>query len=79
MSAVREAPSRPALRVVRGDATPEEIAAVVAVLARRSRGPTGAGGGGATRRSSAWADRSHGLRTPLAHHAGAWRASARPR
>jgi len=28
-------PARPSLRVVRGDATPEEIAALVAVLATR--------------------------------------------
>jgi len=31
-------PARPLLRVVRGDATPEEIAAVVAVLAARGGG-----------------------------------------
>lgn len=64
----------PFLRVVRGDATPEEIAALVAVLSARPGKPQATG----TRRS-AWADRSRQLRTPLPHGPGAWRASALPR
>ena len=64
----------PALRVVRGDATPEEIAALVAVLLARSGGdevpPVPA--------RSAWADRSSQLRRPLRPGPGAWRRSALP-
>jgi Acyl-CoA carboxylase epsilon subunit len=68
----------PALRVVRGDATPEEIAALVAVLMARS-----ASAGGAARRPGrpargAWADRSRQLRRPLHPGAGAWRRSVWP-
>jgi len=63
----------PALRVVRGDATPEEIAALVAVLLSRSGDevpPAPA--------RSAWADRSRQLRRPLRPGPGAWRRSALP-
>jgi len=65
----------PALRVVRGDATPEEIAALVAVLLSRP---------GDDRAlpvpvRSAWADRSSQLRRPLRPGPGAWRRSALPR
>jgi Acyl-CoA carboxylase epsilon subunit len=67
-------PDRPVLRVVRGDATPEEIAAVVAVLLSRpaldSPPPR--------RAPSAWADRSRQLRGPLFPGPDAWRRSALP-
>jgi hypothetical protein len=64
-------PGRPALRVVRGTATPEELAAVVAVLAARS--------GGAPEEPvaepSLWG--APRLRAPLPFPgAGAWKASA---
>jgi hypothetical protein len=66
--------ARPALRVVRGDATPEEIAALVAVLMMRPAwdrpSPRPA--------PSAWADRSRLLRRPLHPAPGAWRRSALP-
>ena len=65
----------PALRVVRGDATPEEIAALVAVLLARSA--AGEGPAPALARS-AWSDRSRLLRRPLFPGAGAWRRSALP-
>jgi hypothetical protein len=64
----------PALRVVRGDATPEEIAALVAVLLSRpgdDEVPVPA--------RSAWADRSSQVRRPLRPGPGAWRRSALPR
>ena len=65
---------RPVLRVLRGNATPEEIAAVVAVLLSRSAAaeppPRPA--------PSAWADRSRLLRRPLSPGPGAWRRSALP-
>ena len=67
------------LQVVRGDATPEEIAALVAVLTARARPATAARSGPATRRRSGWADRPAGLRAPLPRGPGAWRAVARPR
>jgi len=67
----------PALRVVRGDATPEEVAALVAVLMARS------GQGGAARRPrasalGAWSDRSRLIRRPLHPGPGAWRRSGLP-
>ena len=69
-------PARPLLRVVRGDATPEEIAALVAVLAAR-------GGDEAPSQprsvKNTWSDRSRLLRRPLSPGPGAWRASALPR
>jgi hypothetical protein len=63
------------LRIVKGDPTPEELAALVAVLAGRGGGeepapepvPVGA-----------WSDRSRQLRRPLRRGPGAWRASGRP-
>jgi Acyl-CoA carboxylase epsilon subunit len=69
---------RPLLAVVRGDASEEEIAALVTVLAARNRA---AGQRAAARRRpvvSAWADRSAQLRKPLRPGPGGWRASARP-
>jgi hypothetical protein len=62
---------RPALRIVRGDATPEELAALVAVLARR---PTAAAAVAAP--ASRWASRSAAMRGPLG---GPWRSSGLPR
>ena len=69
-------PARPLLRVVRGDATPEEIAALVAVLAAR-----GGSEALAPPRSvkNTWSDRSRSLRRPLFPGPGAWRASGLPR
>jgi hypothetical protein len=66
---------RPVLRVVRGDATPEEIAAVVAVLLSRAVAPDP---GPPRRPASAWADRSRQLRRPLHPGPDAWRRSALP-
>jgi hypothetical protein len=65
---------RPVLRVVRGDATPEEIAALVAVLMSRPTldrpSPRPA--------PSAWAERSRLLRRPAFPGPSAWRRSALP-
>jgi hypothetical protein len=66
---------RPYLRVVRGDPTAEEIAALVAVLTARARAT---GSASPERRRSAWADPSRRLRRPLPHGPGAWRSSALP-
>ena len=66
--------SGPVLRVIRGDATPEEIAAVVAALLSRAvpdeRPPR--------RTPSAWSDRSRLLRRPVHPAPDAWRRSALP-
>jgi hypothetical protein len=66
------------LRVIRGDATPEEIAALVAVVLWARAGAAGAGEPAAPRRS-AWSDRSRLLRAPRRPAPGAWRRSALPR
>jgi hypothetical protein len=65
---------RPRLRVVRGDATPEEIAALVVVLAARTA--ASAAPQEPVRPRENW--RRPTLRAPLAHGAGAWRASGLP-
>ncbi|WP_313949792.1 MULTISPECIES: acyl-CoA carboxylase subunit epsilon [Frankia] len=62
--------SPPRLRLIRGNATPEEIAAVVALLAARAvpvESPSPV--------RSAWADPTQALRRPLATGAGSWRRS----
>jgi hypothetical protein len=67
---------RPALRVIHGDATPEEIAALVAVLLSRAAADDGAPPSRPA--PSAWADRSRLLRRPLHPGPDAWRRSALP-
>ena len=68
-----EAP-RPMLRIVRGDPTPEEIAALTVVVAAAS------GGGPEPERGphSVWADRSRLVRGPVRAGPNGWRASALP-
>ena len=63
----------PLLRVVNPDATPEEIAAVVAVLAflRAPASPT-------RPRPSEWSAPTRAHRRPVADHGG-WRGSGLPR
>ncbi|HTK64254.1 MAG TPA: acyl-CoA carboxylase subunit epsilon [Pseudonocardia sp.] len=68
-------PEQRFLQVVRGDPTPEEIAALVAVLTARART---AAAPPAPRRRSAWADPSRRLRRTLPHGPGAWRTSSLP-
>ncbi len=60
-------------RVVRGDATPEELAAVVALLMARS----GVATAPPPPTRSLWALPQ--LRSPLSHNPEAWRASGLPR
>ncbi len=74
--AVSEAPvDRPVLRVVHGDATPEEVAALVAVIASMSGGAEPA----RPKPRSTWAHPARGVRTVHRHGEGAWRASGLPR
>ncbi|MCG5218309.1 acyl-CoA carboxylase epsilon subunit [Streptosporangium sp. KLBMP 9127] len=64
----------PDLRIVHGDATPEEVAALVLALAARAtpaRAP-------ASRKSEPWRDPAHRMRKPLAHGPGAWRSGSMP-
>ena len=66
---------RPLLRVVKGDATPEEVAALVAVVAALGS----ARGGQPPRRTPEWSAHHRKLRRSLAHGAGGWRSSGLPR
>ncbi|WP_457252548.1 acyl-CoA carboxylase subunit epsilon [Pedococcus sp. P5_B7] len=66
---------RPPLRLVRGEATPEEVAAVMAVLSAVS-GVSVEAPEPAPRHTSRWASRAQAHRQPLAPGPGAWRASA---
>ncbi len=68
------AAAEPLLRVVKGDPTPEELAALVAVL-----GSMGGGEAPAPRRTPAWSAPRHRHREPHHHGTGGWRASTLPR
>ena len=65
----------PLLRVVRGEATEEELAALVAVLAARSRTTSA----GPSTRHGQWRSRGRNVRPVLSHGPGAWYASGLPR
>ena len=70
-----EQESAPLLWVVNKDATPEEIAALVAVFSA-----LGSGGGDAPRRPRpAWSNPARSVRQTHRHGGGAWRASGLPR
>ncbi|MFI6293114.1 acyl-CoA carboxylase subunit epsilon [Nonomuraea sp. NPDC050790] len=64
----------PLLKVVRGDATPEEIAALVAVLATRQPEPARTPG----RNTETWRNPARAMRRPLVPGKSAWRLSALP-
>ncbi|MDA0567598.1 acyl-CoA carboxylase subunit epsilon [Streptomonospora sp. S1-112] len=71
----------PFLRVVRGDPSPEEVAALVAVLTARARAVRAARAArGAAREAppSGWCDRARLVRRPPAPGPGAWRAAYGP-
>jgi len=63
------------LVLIKGDATPEEIAAVVAVLQAASAG----GVADAPAPKSEWAAHHRKVRATHPHGPGGWRASALPR
>jgi hypothetical protein len=67
----------PGLTIVRGDPTPEEIAALVTVLTARLRSAGHAKSGEAPRYG--WSSRSRLMRGPISRSPGAWRASGLPR
>ncbi|MER7501213.1 acyl-CoA carboxylase subunit epsilon [Nonomuraea pusilla] len=62
------------LRIVRGDATPEEIAALVAVLAARHAEPEPL----PPRRRQTWRNPARAMRKPVTPGKSAWRTSALP-
>ena len=64
----------PFLQVIRGDATPEEIAALVALLSARAA--TGAASAAPVR--SAWAAPARLVRPAVRPGPGGWRGSAFP-
>ena len=67
-------PQRPFLRVVRGDATPEEVAALVAVLGSlQGQAPA------PTRRRAEWNHPRRAQRVTFRRGPGGWRSSALPR
>ena len=68
-------PSSPLLRVVNGDATPEEVAALVAVFARSLGGARAE----RPRRTPEWSAHHRKVRRTLPHGPGGWRSSALPR
>lgn len=61
------------LRVVRGNPSDEELAALVAVVTSLRAGTD------EEPARSAWSDRRALLRAPITHGPGAWRASGLPR
>jgi hypothetical protein len=67
-------PAQPLLRVVRGDPTPEELAALVAVVTARAA----ASAPGTARPRAAWGDPARAVRRPVTPGPDGWRASARP-
>ncbi|MEV2266849.1 acyl-CoA carboxylase subunit epsilon [Nonomuraea africana] len=64
----------PHLRIVRGDATPEEIAALVAVLASRHAEAERP----AAPKNESWRNPARSMRKPLVPGKSAWRNSALP-
>ena len=64
---------RPSLRVVRGDPTPEELAALLAVVTAAGEAPAEP----ERARRGGWSDPARQLRRPLTPGPNAWRASAR--
>lgn len=73
-ASVATAPAAPLLQVVNPDATPQEIAALVAVFSAM-------GGSEAPKKKapSQWASPTRTVRRTLPHGVGGWRASALPR
>jgi hypothetical protein len=65
---------RPVLRVVKGDATPEEVAALVAVIAS-----LGGGEPATPKPRSSWAHPGRAMRPAHHHGPGGWRSSGLPR
>jgi hypothetical protein len=88
-TAASAAEPTPVLQVVKGEPTPEELAALVAVVSARAaaRAAASAAAGASAsaaaanepERASDWASYWRNVRQPLQHGPGRWRASAHPR
>ena len=74
MAAETEQPPAPFLRVVKGDPTEEEVAALVTVLAS-----VGGRNVSPPKPAPAWAAHDRKVRVTLPHGPGGWRSSALPR
>ncbi len=73
-----EAPAgRPALRVVRGEPTADELAVVTAVIAAASRGGDSGPGAEQVPPRNRWADPFDVHQRPWLHGVGGWRTSLR--
>jgi hypothetical protein len=68
------APQRPVLRIVNGDATPEEVAAIIAVLSA-----AGTAAPPPRKPVSEWSAHHRTVRRTLPHGPGGWRSSSLPR
>jgi hypothetical protein len=66
----------PLLRIVKGNPSPEEVAALVAVVSSMATAAAEAAAQEKTPRAE-WSARHRMLRRPHRHGPGAWRASAR--
>jgi hypothetical protein len=69
-------PQTPILKIVNADATPEEIAALVAVFSALGSATAETP---AARRTPAWSQPARLVRAPVAPRPGGWRASSLPR
>ena len=69
-----DAPPAPLLRVVSGDPNPEELAALVAVVASM-----GSAAASPPRRTPEWQAHHRAVRATYAHGPGGWRSSGLPR
>jgi len=67
---------KPILRVVKGDLTPEELAALVAVVAARNAAAAHAAARSAKRPRSEWGHPAHAVRRPHRVGVDQWRRSA---
>ena len=72
-------PSAPPLVLIKGDATAEEVAALVAVLSGVVASASAAAGPSTAEPVSAWASPHRKVRASYPHGPGAWRGSALPR
>jgi hypothetical protein len=73
-AATDEPQDAPLLRIVNADATPEEVAALVAVIAALGSRPAEE----KPKPRSTWADPARRMRNALPHGPGAWRSSGLP-
>jgi Acyl-CoA carboxylase epsilon subunit len=77
--ATADAPRRPALRVVSGDATPEEVAAILAVVAARAGGTPAPDDDGTARTWSAHGYAHRNVRGSFSSGRHGWKTSYWPR